>query len=414
MKEALSKTSRRSFLSTIAIAVPAIAAALPAAPALAVTADGLDRPGSLARMEQVVDLLHTCYVREGWKIDNEAAARALAFMRQFAKDGSEPDDGREATLDFLHSHGQSLDWVFCGDVGGMICGGAAHSERASSTVDAELLILVERWFAAEAEFCRLNRIWDRMPRSKRPAKLRIRESDAALSIPQPDRPQEYYSGPEVNCMRDAKWRDKAGSSFVDDGDTVSVTLRNFTPSAEARARADEIVAAFDKSWKRANPAATAPLSGHRTRPPKSAAIWQTKSVRSKLRPFRAHCKSPVCPAIWPRRGYICDVGPRRSARHGARRKGGGVMDNIVKFQCAERPLVESYDDNDNLRHAEHFRCLHTRIDDCASMSVFATGEMERVDDGKHPELVFAVYHLAEMVLDLRRHYHAAYKGEIEP
>jgi hypothetical protein len=90
------------------------------------------------------------------------------------------------------------------------------------------------------------------------------------------------------------------------------------------------------------------------------------------------------------------------------------MNDVVKFPSAERPLVESYDDSDNLRHAEHFRCLHTRIDDCACMSMFATQEMERADDGKHPELAFAVYHLAEMVIALKLHYHAAYKGEIEP
>jgi hypothetical protein len=68
----------------------------------------------------------------------------------------------------------------------------------------------------------------------------------------------------------------------------------------------------------------------------------------------------------------------------------------------------------NLRHAEHFRCLHTRIDDCASMSLFATAEMEKRDDGANPQLAFAVYHLGKMILDLKRHYHAAYKGEIEP
>src|SRR5271167_3031744 len=43
--------------------------------------------------------------------------------------------------------------------------------------DTELLILVERCIAAEAEFDRLNRIWDEMPEStgKPPANLRIRE-----------------------------------------------------------------------------------------------------------------------------------------------------------------------------------------------------------------------------------------------
>jgi hypothetical protein len=64
-------------------------------------------------------------------------------------------------------------------------------------------------------------------------------------------------------------------------------------------------------------------------------------------------------------------------------------------------------------HAEHFRCLHTRITDCVCMSVFAIREMERADDGNHPQLSFAVYHLHEMLSDLKRHYHAAYNGEVE-
>jgi hypothetical protein len=91
--------------------------------------------------------------------------------------------------------------------------------------------------------------------------------------------------------------------------------------------------------------------------------------------------------------------------------------NIVTFPGpgpGPEPAIERYDDDDDLRHAEHFRCLQTRIDDCASMSMFAIREMEGADDGKKPELAFAVYHLAEMILALKRHYHAAYKGEIEP
>jgi hypothetical protein len=92
-----------------------------------------DRPAaSLPRAEQIVELLTTCYVREGWKIDKAAAKRALTFVRKYAKDGSDPDAGRKVAMDFFDSHGQSLDWVFCGDIGGMICGLAEHSERATS------------------------------------------------------------------------------------------------------------------------------------------------------------------------------------------------------------------------------------------------------------------------------------------
>jgi hypothetical protein len=57
------------------------------------------------------------------------------------------------------------------------------------------------------------------------------------------------------------------------------------------------------------------------------------------------------------------------------------MSHIVKFPGRE-PAVERYDDDDDLRHAEHFRCLHTRIDDCAIMSSFAMEELEKCDDGK--------------------------------
>ena len=62
-----------------------------------------------------------------------------------------------------------------------------------------------------------------------------------------------------------------------------------------------------------------------------------------------------------------------------------------------------------------------RIDDCAAMSGFAMDEMHKMeqrDDGKNQskneQLTFAVYHLCEMIHALKRHYHKAYKGEIEP
>ena len=96
-----------------------------------------DRPAaSVPRAEQIVELLTTCYVREGWKIDKAAAKRALAYVRKYAKDGSDPDEGRRVAMDFFHSHGQSLDWVFYGDIRGMICGLAKHSERAAAVAGA--------------------------------------------------------------------------------------------------------------------------------------------------------------------------------------------------------------------------------------------------------------------------------------
>lgn len=135
----------------------------------------------------------------------------------------------------------------------------APAMTLSSAGDAELLGLVEQFIAAEAEYCRLNQIWDEMPvsRTKPPATLKIREGDSDLGIPQSDRPYPYlpqrpgfYCSTEVNRMREPKWRDRANSSFVEDGDLMTMTIRNFTPSPVARARADEIVAAYDKSANR--------------------------------------------------------------------------------------------------------------------------------------------------------------------
>jgi hypothetical protein len=75
-----------------------------------------------------------------------------------------------------------------------------------------------------------------------------------------------------------------------------------------------------------------------------------------------------------RKGVYSSVRGRSAGLH-RRAQGGDVM-SIVKFP-GETSTPEGYDDEGNLRHAEHFRCLHTRIDDCASMSLFATAEMEK-------------------------------------
>lgn len=135
---------------------------------------------------------------------------------------------------------------------------AIANAAADSTTDAELHGLVEQLFVAEAEACRLNRIWDQMPETNRKplAALKIQESDADLRIPKMDRPAnlsktfEFYCGAEVDRMREPKWQDRAGSNFVRDENMATVTVRYFTPSTAARARADEIIAAYDKSKNR--------------------------------------------------------------------------------------------------------------------------------------------------------------------
>jgi hypothetical protein len=94
-----------------------------------------DHKAILARVEQIVDLLRTRYVREGWKMDEDGAACTLAYFRRHVEGPpfeNEDQDTTEFTKagDFVGSHGQSLDWIFDGDISGMICGLAKHSERA--------------------------------------------------------------------------------------------------------------------------------------------------------------------------------------------------------------------------------------------------------------------------------------------
>jgi hypothetical protein len=127
---ALSQRTLEDYTNTAMIAESLAKDILKGLPTLIALGD--DRPvASLPRAEQIVELLTTCYVREGWKIDEAAAERALAYCRKYAEDGSDPDDERRAAMDFFHSHGQSLDWVFAGDIRGMICGIAKHSQRAA-------------------------------------------------------------------------------------------------------------------------------------------------------------------------------------------------------------------------------------------------------------------------------------------
>jgi hypothetical protein len=81
----------------------------------------------LARVEQIFDLLRTCHVREGWRLDEEGAERTLRYFRRMAKGGRDNKAEWGAATDFLHRNGQSLDWVILGNPGGMICHAAAQS-----------------------------------------------------------------------------------------------------------------------------------------------------------------------------------------------------------------------------------------------------------------------------------------------
>jgi hypothetical protein len=91
------RTLMKMFVSTAAVAaasvVPAYSAEI-----------SIDDRAILARVVEIVDLLRTRYVCEGWKIDEKAAERALAYFRRRA-DGPSFKDEDDDTREYQHALG---------------------------------------------------------------------------------------------------------------------------------------------------------------------------------------------------------------------------------------------------------------------------------------------------------------------
>jgi hypothetical protein len=109
--------TRRTLIAGTAVA--------PAAAALAVPGVASDRAAILARAEQVVELLRSRYICEGWHLDEVRAVDFLESVRRLDFTGA---DNEEITtiVGWAADHGQSVDWIIRGDVAGMICSAAAH------------------------------------------------------------------------------------------------------------------------------------------------------------------------------------------------------------------------------------------------------------------------------------------------
>ena len=123
-------TSRRAALVFAAGAAPAaVAVALPS-PAIAMDNR---QSATLARFEQLLNVLHTRHIADGFTVDETAADQALGFFKRRAN-GDRTDDvaGEQSAIDFIRSHGGSLDWVFDGDLEGLLAYRASHSTRAAS------------------------------------------------------------------------------------------------------------------------------------------------------------------------------------------------------------------------------------------------------------------------------------------
>jgi len=160
----------------------------------------------------------------------------------------------------------------------------AHSTgaAASSDADAHLLALVDEYFAANAEYDRLWAAW-KEAHSKHeashpmPDPLLVRPEDEALGIQTSDRRHyaaeemmreggltvskkeqikpSHYDHISVADLREPKWLTVTKLDFPPDvGPWYAggfIGTRYVIPSPQARARADEIIAAYDE-WRRAS------------------------------------------------------------------------------------------------------------------------------------------------------------------
>lgn len=127
---------------------------------------------------------------------------------------------------------------------------AAAALPAAPHPDAELLALADQYIAAQKEADRLYLVADRLdpPRGPLPEALLWREADTELGLPEPifnerkGEPLTWRCG--VAALRREKWM---RASRLEDGDKLTISSWYEIPSPEARARADEIIAAFD-AW----------------------------------------------------------------------------------------------------------------------------------------------------------------------
>lgn len=127
---------------------------------------------------------------------------------------------------------------------------ATAARPAAPHPDAELLALADQYIAAQKEADRLYLVADRLnrPCGPLPEALLWREADTELGLPEPifnerkGEPLAWRCG--VAALRREKWM---RATRLEDGDKLTISSWYEIPSPEARARADEIIAAFD-AW----------------------------------------------------------------------------------------------------------------------------------------------------------------------
>lgn len=157
-------------MSTASIAAAASVVALPsiaatdASPGIASTGDCHEKFAieQLARAELMIKSLQTSYVNRDWKFDEVAGERVLRFFRaevQFpTTHESQPgyEDEWIFVIRFVDNHGQSLDWLILGEIGGLICRAASHSRAARRVTPDPILAAIDEHRNAVLEIFQLH------------------------------------------------------------------------------------------------------------------------------------------------------------------------------------------------------------------------------------------------------------------
>jgi hypothetical protein len=86
------------------------------------------------------------------------------------------------------------------------------------------------------------------------------------------------------------------------------------------------------------------------------------------------------------------------------------MSEIVQFPgSAEKPEREWSEQEVDKIHGQAFRDLEGPISDCASMVQITAQLMSQFDNGEYPHVCFAVFHLNDMLRELKKTYYARWE-----
>lgn len=188
--------------------------------------------------------------------------------------------------------------------------------------DSKLLALVEEFIAAEREFRRLldeqSRVENQVLGKARSAPsdiLRVRPEDAELGLPKPfdscltrNASAEFYRSPDIDRLACAEWslceevKLPAGVHAIASADdpihrhleptSFLIADTKFTPGKEARARADEIVAAL-RAERRAEQAAIRKLGLRRAEREAGRACTRASRLADQIAETDAHTMAGI-------------------------------------------------------------------------------------------------------------------------